>query len=668
MCGICGIYNFDRDETVRAEVLQAMNQQLLHRGPDDEGRYIAQNVGLAMRRLSIVDLKSGHQPLSNEDGTVWIVFNGEIYNHAELRPDLEKRGHRYRTQSDTETIIHLYEEYSEDCVQHLRGMFAFAIWDSLRQQLFCARDRFGIKPFYYLVRDHRLLFASEIKALLQFPNVKAELNTNAIPEYLAFGYLTGSRSLFADIQRLEPGHWLTAARGTVRKVRFWDLPQGESRQRKSFGNYVRGYGELLEQTVTSHLMSDVPLGMLLSGGLDSSVVAALIQKRQKGSVRTFSVGYPELESSELPMARRVAQHLSTEHHEVKLSAENFFRALPCLIWHEDEPLVWPSSVPLYFVCRRARENVKVVLTGEGSDETLAGYDRYAWTLYNRRADTVYRQVVPDSTRRWIAKQISRTSWLDARSRRKMGHTFLGRDGRSIESLYFDNFYAAFSGEEQTNLLVENFIGDPYQGSLECWEESAGNFLARLLHFDLKTYLVELLMKQDNMSMAASVESRVPYLDHVLAEYALQIPADHQIRRLAGKQVLKSAANELLPKEVIEQRKRGFPTPWRTWLSSTWIDGIESLLLAPRSQMRNILRPEAVRLLFLEHRNGMIDHSGRIWRLLNLELWHRVFVDADPAYRRSADDDLLPEFAHPESGRERTVGPAIRIESCQEHSI
>lgn len=654
MCGICGVYNFDLDETVQGEALQAMNRQLVHRGPDDEGRHIDRNVGLAMRRLSIVDLKSGHQPLSNEDGTVWIVFNGEIYNHADLRPDLERRGHRYRTRSDTETIIHLYEEYGEDCVRRLRGMFAFAIWDSRRRQLFCARDRFGIKPFYYILNDRRLLFASEIKALLQFPGVRAELNTNGIPEYLAFGYLTGAKTLFAGIERLQPGHWLVAdRRETVRAVRYWDLPQGGSGDQQSFRKYVRGYGDLLEQTVRDHLMSDVPLGMLLSGGLDSSVVAALMQRSQKDSIRTFSVGYPEFESSELPMARRVAQHLGTEHHEVTVNAERFFCSLPSLIWHEDEPLVWPSSVPLYFVCRRAREDVKVVLTGEGSDETLAGYDRYAWTLLNRRFDTVYRQAMPKFIRGWIADQISRASWLDAGSRRRLGHTFLGRDGSSIESLYFDNFYAAFSREEQGGLLVDGLVGNPYQDSLDCWNKSAGSFLARLLHFDVKTYLAELLMKQDSMSMAASIESRVPYLDHVLAEYALQIPASYQVRRLAGKRVLKTAARSLLPREVIEQRKKGFPTPWRTWLSSGWIEGIERLLLDSRSERRGLFRPEAVRLLFLQHRNGLVDHSGRIWRLLNLELWHRVFVDADPIYCTSTDGELLPEFAL--AGESNVVG-------------
>lgn len=648
MCGICGIYNFDSGEMVRPEILKAMNRQLVHRGPDDEGSYFERNVGLAMRRLSIVDLKSGHQPLSNEDGTVWIVFNGEIYNHAELRPLLEEHEHRYRTLSDTETIIHLYEEYGESSVRYLRGMFAFAIWDSRRRQLFCARDRLGIKPFYYVLQDHRLLFASEIKALLEFPGIRAELDTEAIPEYLAFGYLIGSRTLFGGVERLKPGHWLTAdERGAVQAVPYWDLPPAESPdEARPFGESVRGYRERLEQSVQSHLMSDVPLGMLLSGGLDSSVVAALLQKHRKDSIQTFSVGYPELESSELPMARRVAQHLGTTHHEVKVDAESFFGALPHLIWHEDEPLVWPSSVSLYFVCQLARQSVKVVLTGEGSDETLAGYERYAWTLWNRRFDSVYRSVVPEFTRRWVRRRISKASWLGARSRRRLGHTFLGRDGRSIESFYFDNFYAAFSGREQAGLLLEDIAGDAYQGSTACWNESEGDFLGRLLRVDLKTYLVELLMKQDNMSMAASIESRVPYLDHVLVEYALGIPARHKIRGLGGKQVLKSAAGDLLPKQVIGQRKRGFPTPWRTWLSTGWLEEIERLILAPRSQERGLFRPEAMRRLFLEHRGQAVDNSDRIWRLLNLELWHRIFVDADPAYRRLANEEPQPALIWP----------------------
>jgi asparagine synthase (glutamine-hydrolysing) len=650
MCGICGIFNFDPQQRVQPETLRAMNRQIVHRGPDDEGSYCDANVGIAMRRLSIVDLKSGHQPLSNEDGTIWIVFNGEIYNHGELRPVLEKQGHHFRTSSDTETIVHLYEQHGENCVRHLRGMFAFAVWDGRRRRLFCARDRLGIKPFYYSLQGRRLIFGSEIKTLLEFPAMRAELNKTALPEYLAFGYSTGSGTLFAGVKRLEPGHWLTVdERGTFKVERYWDLLDSYShKEPRPFEQDVRNYRELLEQAVQSHLMSDVPLGMLLSGGLDSSVVAALLRRQRKDPIQTFSVGYPEAESSELPMAHRVAQHLGTEHHEVKINAESFFGALPHLIWHEDEPLVWPSSVSLYFVCRLARENVKVVLTGEGSDETLAGYDRYAWTLWNSRLDSAYRSVVPEASRRWIAKQISHAGWIGARTRRRLGHTFFGRDGRSIESFYFDNFYSAFSGGEQAGLLCEDIAADAYEGSTTCWKESKGEFLDRLLQVDLKTYLVELLMKQDNMSMAASIESRVPYLDHVLVEYALGIPPGHKVRGLSGKHVLKSAASDLLPKQVIDQRKRGFPTPWRTWLSSGWVEKAEQLIFAPRAQERGLFRPETLQRLLAEHRAQAVDNSDRIWRLVNLELWHRIFIDADPAFRQDSDQEPQPTVAHFES--------------------
>jgi asparagine synthase (glutamine-hydrolysing) len=642
MCGICAIYNFDRQKAVRPEVLEAMNGQIVHRGPDDAGSYIDRHVGIAMRRLSIVDLKSGHQPLSSEDGTVWIVFNGEIYNHAELRPGLEERGHRYRTRSDTETIIHLYEEYGEDCVKHLRGMFGFAIWDSRRRRFFCARDRLGIKPIYFARRGGQLLIASEIKSLLAYPGMPAKLEPNALPEYLAFGHLAGVRTLFAGVESLLPGHWLMVdERGKVKVRRYWDLPSGESRgEERSVGEYARKYRELLEQAVESHLMSDVPLGVLLSGGLDSSVVAAILQKRRGGSIQTFSVGYPEVESSELPMAARVAQTLGTEHHEVKIGAEDFFRALPRLIWHEDQPLVWPSSVSLYFVCQLARQRVKVVLTGEGSDETLAGYDRYAWTLWNQRFDKIYRSLVPGFGRAWMAKQITEGSWLGAGFQRRLGHTFLARDGQALQSFYLDNFYSAFSAREQQSLLAKGVGGNPYQGPHDMWKESSGDFLNRLLHLDIRTYLVELLRKQDRMSMASSIESRVPFLDHGVVEYALSIPARYKIRGMNGKMTLKDAARDLLPGEVIDQRKRGFPTPWRTWLSTGRIGEVEQLLLAPRSQERGFFRLEALRRLFWEHRQRQFDHSNRLWRLLNLELWHRVYVDADPAYRRPADEPQL----------------------------
>jgi asparagine synthase (glutamine-hydrolysing) len=632
MCGISGIFQFDRARPVNPAVLVLMNRQIVHRGPDDGGAYFDGNVGLAMRRLSIIDLKTGQQPLSNEDGTVWIVFNGEIYNHAFLRGSLESRGHRYRTHSDTETIVHLYEEYGTDCVQHLRGMFAFAIWDTGKRRLFCARDRLGIKPFYYSLDRNRLVFASEIKALLEYPGIKAELAGGVIPEYLAFGYLSGSGTMFAGIEKLAPGNWLLAEEGKqVRTESYWDLPQAVEDEGKSTSHYARGYRELLEESVKSHLMSDVPLGVLLSGGLDSSAVAALMRKMRNDPILTFSVGYPEVESSELPMARVVAAHIGTDHHEVQVTAQDFFGALPHLIRQEDEPIAWPSSVSLYFVCKLARQHVKVVLTGEGSDETLAGYTRYALTLWNNRADNIYRRLLPARARHSVARHVADSSLLSARFRRILQHTSLGRDGNSFESFYFDNFYAAFSAMDQDNLLADGVVGNAYENSMAQWNKSHGEFLARLLYTDIKTYLVELLMKQDNMSMATSIESRVPFLDHVLVEYAARIPSRLKTSGLGGKLILKQAVADLLPRSVIYQRKRGFPTPWRTWLAGPWLGEVERMLLDPRSLQRGLFQPLALAGIFHEQRAGAVDHSDRLWRLFNLELWQRIFVDADPAY-------------------------------------
>jgi asparagine synthase (glutamine-hydrolysing) len=631
MCGICGILNFDRRQRVDPDVLQAMNQQMLHRGPDDAGLYVSENVGLAMRRLSIIDLKTGQQPATNEDETVWLVYNGEIYNHQELRERLERLGHRYRSRSDTETIVHLYEEYGRDCVQYLRGMFAFALWDARRRCLFAARDRLGIKPFYYRLTSSGMQFGSEIKTILAYPRASATLNRGGLPEYLAFGYLSGPETLFECIRKLPPGHTLELDEtGKIAIHEYWDLRETPSEPRPA-SFYIQGYRDRLEQTVRSHLMSDVPLGVFLSGGLDSSVVAALMTRICGGQIQTFSVGYDEVPFSELPYAREVASYVGSEHHEVLVTRQAFFDALPRLIWHEDEPLVWPSSVPLQFVAQLARDHVTVVLTGEGSDETLAGYTRYPWTLWNTRLDRIYRELSPKRLRSVVRDSIADSSYLGAQLRRKLQHTFLGLDGESWVSFYFDNFYSAFSDSNQRVLLDDELRFDPgaaYRNGLVFWERSSGDLLKRLLYTDIKTYLVELLMKQDNMSMAASVESRVPFLDHVLVEFAFNIPSRLETKGLAGKHILKRAAEDLLPKSILYRQKMGFPTPWSHWLTGPQLDSIELLLLQPRSMERGLFRPSAIRRLFHEHRQKQRDHANRIWRLLNLELWQRVFMDKD----------------------------------------
>jgi asparagine synthase (glutamine-hydrolysing) len=399
MCGIAGILEFGRDARANAAALREMCRVITHRGPDDEGFYTDGAVGIGMRRLSIVDVAGGHQPISNEDGTLWIVFNGEIYNHLALREQLIARGHRYSTHSDTETVIHLFEEYGADCVQHLRGMFAFAIWNRNTKTLFIARDRLGIKPLYYKLTPERLLFGSEIKAVLAHGGIRPEFNRAALPEYLAFGYLSGEESFYNGILKLLPGHTMTIGPDGKAEIRqYWDLDASTAHESgvDSYDEsyYVQSYRELLEGAVQSHLMSDVPLGVFLSGGVDSSAVAALMTKLRREPVETFSVGYTEQTYSELPFARTVSDHIHSRHHEVLVSEQDFFGALPHLIWHEDEPIVWPSSVSLYFVARLARERVTVVLTGEGADETLAGYTRYAFTLKNAAMDRAYRSVVP----------------------------------------------------------------------------------------------------------------------------------------------------------------------------------------------------------------------------------------------------------------------------------
>ncbi|MGD0213989.1 MAG: asparagine synthase (glutamine-hydrolyzing) [Terriglobales bacterium] len=638
MCGIAGILEFGRDARANAAALREMCRVITHRGPDDDGFYTDGALGIGMRRLSIVDVAGGHQPISNEDGTLWIVFNGEIYNHLALREQLIARGHRYSTHSDTETVIHLFEEYGEDCVQHLRGMFAFAIWNRNTKTLFIARDRLGIKPLYYKLTPERLLFGSEIKAVLAHGGIRPEFNRAALPEYLAFGYLSGEESFYNGILKLLPGRTLTIGpEGQAQIRQYWDLDTSRAHESgvDSYDEsyYVHSYRELLEGAVQSHLMSDVPLGVFLSGGVDSSAVAALMTKLRSEPVETFSVGYTEQTYSELPFARTVSDHIHSRHHEVLVSEQQFFGALPHLIWHEDEPIVWPSSVSLYFVARLARERVTVVLTGEGADETLAGYTRYAFTLKNAAMDRAYRSVVPSFVRRGLRNTLATSSVFGATLRRKLDHTFLARDGNSWASFYFDNFFSAFGEAEQTGLLTNEFARETapstaYKHVLDYWNHSSGEMLQRLLYTDIKTYLVELLMKQDNMSMAASIESRVPFLDHVLVEFATRIPRDVQIQGLAGKRILKKAVEDLLPHSILYRPKLGFPTPWSGWLAGPRLETIREMLLEARSLNRGYFRREAIEKLFDEHRAQHRDNYDRIWRLLNLELWHRVCLEGE----------------------------------------
>jgi asparagine synthase (glutamine-hydrolysing) len=628
---MCGIAGFASTQPGRGapEILERMTGAIRHRGPDDRGFFQDEFVCFGHRRLSIIDLALGHQPLGNETRNVWIVFNGEIFNHAELRPDLEKAGHRYATHSDTETIVHAYEEYGAAAVERLRGMFALAIWDSKRRTLFCARDRLGKKPFYYYWDGHLFAFASEIKALLEHPAISARFHEALLPEYLTFGYTSGDQTLFSGIRKLMPGHHLTLrlndARPAPEIVKYWEIPtpqESAEDKGRSDESWIAECRSRIEAGVRSRLMSDVPLGMFLSGGVDSSMIAALMKRMVSGPVKTFAVGYRESAYSELGYARQVADAIGTEHHEVTLGMNEFFHELPRLIWHEDEPITWPSSVSLYVVSKLASERVKVVLTGEGSDELFAGYGRYYYYLWNHRWLRTYR-LLPSFARSAIRTGIDGSPQLPGGLRRKLGHTFLGR-GEEIESLYLDNFYSAFPGPELQRLMKRGGAS-PYANYLRFWNERGGSSdLSRLLYADQKTYMVELLMKQDQMSMACSIESRVPFLDHPLVEFAGRVPDRLKLRKGVGKYIVKKAAEGLVPHEILYRKKMGFPTPISQWLRADATNGMLNGLLDRNGFLAEHLELAPIAKLMERHRAGTLDATDRLWRLLNLQLWGDLY--------------------------------------------
>jgi asparagine synthase (glutamine-hydrolysing) len=625
MCGIAGFATTEPGRGAPA-LLERMMDAIRHRGPDDCGQYQDEFASLGHRRLSIVDLALGHQPLCNESRDVFIAFNGEIFNHADLRPDLERKGHRYSTRSDTETIVHAYEEYGADCVQKLRGMFAFAIWDQRNRTLFCARDRLGKKPFYYYWDGKLFAFASEIKALFEHPAISPKFQETLLPEYLTFGYSSGEETLFSGIRKLMPGHHLTLRLGDATAApvirQYWEIPEPPAQlEERSDESWIAECRERLEEAVSTRLMSDVPLGMFLSGGVDSSTIAALIKRMASGPVKTFAVGYRETAYSELGYARQVAESIGTDHHEVTVGADEFFQALPRLIWHEDEPVVWPSSVSLYFVSKLAAQQVKVVLTGEGSDELFGGYGRYRYYLLNSRWLGAYK-LLPGAVRKAIASGIQHSPLISRDLRRKLGHTFLGR-GAEFESLYLDSFYSAFSGLELAPLMKRGGAS-PYENFLTYWNGRSGSILNRLLYADQKTYMVELLMKQDQMSMACSIESRVPFLDHPFVEFAARVPEHLKLREGIGKYIVKKAAEGLISPDILYRKKMGFPTPIKPWLreerASAMVDG----LLSRDGFIAEYLNLAPVAELLARHRSGAVDATDRIWRLLNLQLWGDLF--------------------------------------------
>ncbi|NOT34365.1 MAG: asparagine synthase (glutamine-hydrolyzing) [Candidatus Eisenbacteria bacterium] len=624
MCGIAGVFD-PAGGRPAAEWLDQACARLAHRGPDDDGVHLEDGVGLAFRRLAIVDLATGAQPLSNETGDVWIVFNGEIYNHVELRRELEGHGHRYRTLSDTESIVHGYEQWGDAVVEHLRGMFAFAIWDRPRRRLLCARDRLGIKPLYFTRAQGRVLFASEIKALFAFPGVERRVRVPSLVEHLTLRYTAAPDTLFDGIEKLPPGHLLIAEASGITTRRFWDVAW-EPKLEIGEADALTEVESRLREAVRLRLMSEVPLGALLSGGVDSSLIVSFMSELVDRPVQTFSVGFDAPGPySELPFARRVAEHCRTDHREIMVTAADLLRELPRLVWHQDEPLSEPAAIPTYLVSQLARETVTVVLTGEGGDELFAGYPKYAvepWARTLSRWPAALRSVVLDG-------------FVD---RLPFGFRKLQVVARSArfrdEAERLSSWFAGFAGEERRRLLAPELAVHDRAGAAAFGrmlaETTARRPLDRMLDVDRRLWLPDdLLMKMDKMSMAASIEARVPLLDHPLVEWAARLPDRLKVRGLTGKWLLKQLAYRRLPHEIIDRPKVGFTVPLSPWFRGPLRELVADTLLSPTCLGRGYWRPDALRAVVEDHLSGRRDRARELWTLLTLELWHRNFIDRVP---------------------------------------
>jgi len=619
-------------ETTRATgarrgLLQRMCDVIEHRGPDDEGFYVADGVALGMRRLAIIDLFTGHQPISNETGSVWIVFNGEIYNYRELRDDLIQRGHTFQTHSDTETIVHLYEEEGEACVNRLRGMFAFAIYDKRERKLFLARDRVGVKPLHYARTQDGIVFGSEIKSLLQHPGVTREVNHEAIADFLSFGYVPDPQTAFRGIHKLPPGHTLTFKDGRLTTRCYWDFQYPERRTDEPVRDereIIEQLRELLEESVRLRLVSDVPLGAFLSGGIDSSTVVAMMTRAMDRPVKTFSIGFSESSFNELKYARIAARHFNTDHHEFVVTPD-VCRIVEEIVWHHDEPFADVSSVPTYMVSKLAREHVKVVLSGDGGDELFAGYERY---LVDRSREKFER--IPAFIRRHLLLRASRMLPRSAYGKNFLRNIALDPGLRYIDSLSF------FGEARQREMFAPEFrramaARNPAAVFKQIYDTPGSHErLDHLLYLDSKTYLPgDIMTKVDRMSMAHSIEAREPLLDHKLIEFVEGLPASLKLRGMETKSILKRAVRGLIPDEIIDRPKQGFDVPIQKWFKEDLRAMLCDTLADRRTRERGYFNAKAVDGILDEHLRGRRDNARHLWGLLTLELWHRAFIDRAP---------------------------------------
>lgn len=617
MCGICGVINASSENDVDKETLEKMKEVIRHRGPDDHGTYLSGHVGLGFRRLSIIDLKHGHQPMSNEDGTVWIVFNGEIYNHGELRKELISKGHVYKTDCDTESIVHLYEEEGLDAFTKLNGMFALAIWDARKREFYLVRDRLGIKPLYYTSTKNGLIFGSEIKAILEHPDTPRNLNSEGLEEFLTFRYLAGEQTLFRGIFSLLPGHIMGYREGEIKLTKYWDLDEPREYLPENETAILEQLDELLQDSVRMRLMSDVPLGSFCSGGVDSGLTTAYATKHGKHGIDTFSVGLHEPEFDESDYAKMVSERYETRHHTMKIDNMVFSDTLPKIIWYHDEPLNHANSVPIHHISKLARNFVTVVLTGEGSDEIFGGYPRY-----NIASICGKVHVLPRFFRKSIKSVIALSSM---RRLNKLGH-FLPESLPQV-AVYNSQFNRPAIVEKLLPVELRNMGSEFRYAQVTNPDVTSRTLLARLWRLDLKTYLVSLLGRMDKMTMAASIEARVPFLDHRLVEWGLRVPDPLKIKRLQNKYIVKKLSESFLPRDVIYRSKSGFGLPISDWvMDNKGLGRYLDLFFEPRFGQREFLDVQNVQRLIKEHRAGKADHGEVIWELINLEIWYRTFFE------------------------------------------
>jgi asparagine synthase (glutamine-hydrolysing) len=625
MCGIAGIMSLS-DKIVRLEEIRSMCDTMIHRGPDDEGFHTGPGIGLGMRRLSIIDVKSGHQPVHNEDGTVSVVFNGEIYNFDELRRDLETQGHTFRTHSDTEVIVHSYEQYGVNCVDRMRGMFAFAVWDQKDRKLFIARDRLGKKPLYYTVTGERLIFGSELKVVLQAPQVERRINWRSFHHYLSTLCTPLDESIVAGVHKLPPGHYLTASPASGIQVKqYWDL-----RFEPDYSKSERDFIELLRahicESVKMRMISEVPLGAFLSGGVDSSSVVAMMARLSPRPVKTFSIGFAEREFNELDYARCVAQRFGTEHHDLIVEPD-VLGMIDDLAWYLDEPFADSSAIPTYMVSKLASERVTVVLSGDGGDELFAGYDRYVVAQREQRYDSIPRPF------RKMAGSIGRIMPEGMKGRNFLRH--LAYDG--IDR-YLDSG-TLFRIADMPSVLTPNAFRQIQSFELmetrrQLVARQERHWLSSLQYLDTKLYLAnDILTKVDRMSMAHSIEARVPLLDHKLVEFAATIPPELKLRGNTTKYIFKKAMEGILPKDILYRPKRGFAVPLSRWFRGQLNGYVRDLLLDSTSRQRGIFNPNYVERLLRLHENGR-DMDLQLWTMITFELWCRRFL-----HRRIEDHDF-----------------------------